>query len=326
MSRHITRGILLGSGMALAASGVIGAEQNYPDRPIRWIVPYSPGGSTSWTARFVGEHLTSVWGEQVLVDNRPGANTVIGTEAAVRSKPDGYTLIYIGSALASNVTLVKNLPYDTLKDIAPIATVSGYENVFVVHPSLPVKTVKEFIALARRNPNELTFGSSGLGTGSHLAVELFKAATQTQMVHAPYKSTAQAVPDLLAGRIQFMFDFPTTAVQPIKAGKLRGLAVTTTQRSPVLPDLPTVAEAGVEGFEFGTWCGVFAPAGTPPAIADKLAAAFARVLDTPAPRAKLTEQAIEVTPMASQRFSAFLRADIDRWRDLLRSGQVAKLD
>jgi tripartite-type tricarboxylate transporter receptor subunit TctC len=227
---------------------------------------------------------------------------------------------------ASNYVLQSRIPFDPVKDFTAVLLVGSIPSVIVVHPSLPVKSLDEFIALARKHPDGLAFGSSGVGTGSHLAVEMFRAATRTRMTHVPYKSTAQAVPDLLAGRIQFMFDFPTTALQPIKAGKLRGIAVTSSRRTPALPDLPTVAEAGVEGYDFGTWCGVFGPAGMPLAITEKLATTLTRALGTPATRAKLVEQAIDVAPAGPQQFAQFLRSDIERWRALLSTGHLAKLD
>jgi tripartite-type tricarboxylate transporter receptor subunit TctC len=195
-----------------------------------------------------------------------------------------------------------------------------------VHPSLPVKTLKEFIALAKQRPNELQFGSSGPGGGSHLSVELFKAATDTQMMHIPYKGTAQAILDLLAGRIQFMFDFINTSLPQIQAGKLRALAVTSAKRLEALPDVPTVSEAAVKGFEAGTWCGIIAPAGLAQPIADRLNASFVKALETAAVKSRLSSQAIVATPMTQQQFAAFIRADAERWKKLLREGRLQMLD
>lgn len=299
---------------------------NFPVRAPKMIVPFSPGGISDFLARVVAEGVQEHIGHPMVIENRPGAGGNIGLELLARSPADGYTLGLATVGFASNSVLYARVPFDPIKDFAPVIKIGTVPSVIVVHPSLQVATLKEFIDLARRHPGELTFGSSGMGTGSHLAVELFKVATNTQMTHVPYKSTAQAVPDLLAGRIQFMFDFPTTAIQPIKAGKLRGLAVTSAQRSPTLPDLPTVHEAGVKRFEFGTWAGILAPVGVSPVILNKLGVSFAKALQTPAVRDRMAEQAIQITPRGAQEFAAFIRADIDRWRQLLRGGHVAMVN
>ena len=323
MSRHITRGILLGSGMALAASSAVGAEQQYPDRPIRWIVPYSPGGSTSWTARFVGEHLTSVWGEQVLVDNRPGANTVIGTDAAVRSKPDGYTLIYIGSALCSNVTLVKNLPYDTLKDIAPIATVSGYENVFVVHPSLPVKTVKDFVALAKKRPGELMFASSSHGGSTNLAPRLFNMVAGIKTTQVPYKGAGNAMIDVIGGQVQYFMSVPVNIVPHVRNGKLRAIAVTGDKRISAFPDLPSMAESGYPEVSLNTWQGVGAPAGVPKSIIDKIAAEIQRLVSLPETKKKLDAQGFVPYFHGPEETARLIKRDIDRFAKIIKEANIS---
>jgi tripartite-type tricarboxylate transporter receptor subunit TctC len=312
---------------ALIAMVSVGAyAQTYPTRPPKLIVPFFVGGISDFIGRVVADGVKEPLGSSMLVENRPGAGGNIGMDYVAKSKADGYVVGLATVGLASNSVLQAKTPFDPLKDFTPIVMVGSIPSVIVVHPSLPVKSVKDFIELARRHPEELAFGSSGMGTGSHLAVELFQSATKTRMLHVPYKGTAQAVPDLLSGRIQFMFDFPTTAIEPIKHGKLKGIAVTSMQRSPALPDVPTVRESGLKGFEFGTWAGILAPAGIPQAVTDKLAASFTTALQAPALKARFAEQAIDVSVKDPQAFAAYLREDIARWRKLLQQGQVAMLD
>jgi tripartite-type tricarboxylate transporter receptor subunit TctC len=310
--------------LALAWSSAY--AESYPARAPKLIVPFFVGGISDFIGRVVADGVREPLGSSMLVENRPGAGGNIGMDYVAKSKADGYVIGLATVGLASNSVLQSKTPFDPLKDFTPIVMVGSIPSVIVVHPSLPVKSVRDFIELARRYPEELAFGSSGMGTGSHLAVELFKSATKTRMLHVPYKGTAQAVPDLLSGRIQFMFDFPTTAIEPIKHGKLKGIAVTSLQRSPALPDVPTVGESGLKGYEFGTWAGILAPAGLPQAVTDKLEGSFMTALQSPALKTKFSEQAIDVSVKPAQAFAAFLRADIARWRKLLEQGQVAMLD
>ena len=241
---------LLAAGLAMACAAPAWAQQkDYPNRPIRYIVPYSPGGSTTWTSRLVGQRLTEAWGEQVIIDNRPGASTVIGTDLAVKSKPDGYTLVYIGSALCANHTLMKT-PYDAIRDIAPIATVSSYENLFVVHPSVPVKSVKEFVALAKRRPGELNYATSSHGGSTHLAAALFNLVAKIKTTQIPYKGGGPAVVDLMGGQVQFFFSVPVNVVQHVKGGRLRALGITGKERVATLPDVPSF---GPESITTGMW-------------------------------------------------------------------------
>ncbi len=322
MSHPISRGVLLVSTLALGIAPAAHADDIYPDRPIRWIVPYSPGGSTSWTARLVGEHLTSVWSQQVMIDNRPGANTVIGTEAAVRSKPDGYTLIYIGSALCSNVTLVKNLPYDTLRDIAPIATVSGYENLFAVHPSLPVKTVKEFVALAKRRPGELMFASSSHGGSTNLAPRLFNMVAGIETTQVPYKGAGNAMIDVMGGQVQYIMSVPVNIVTHVRNGKLRALAVTGDKRLSTLPDVPSLAEEGYPGVSLKTWQGVGAPAGTPKAIIDKIAAEVEKLVAMPETHKKLEAQGFEPYYNGPSKTTEMIKTDIERFGKIIKAANI----
>ncbi|RPI46939.1 MAG: tripartite tricarboxylate transporter substrate binding protein [Betaproteobacteria bacterium] len=322
MTDQITRGILLGSALALTAASAVRADQDYPNRPIRWIVPYSPGGSTSWTARLVGEHLTSVWGQQVLVDNRPGANTVIGTDAGAKSKPDGYTVLYIGSALCSNVTLVKNLPYDTLKDIAPIATMWGYENVFVVHPSLPVKTVKEFVALAKKRPGELMFASSSHGGSTNLAPRLFNMVAKIETTQVPYKGAGNAMIDVIGGQVQYFMSVPVNIVPHVRSGKLRAIAVTGDKRISAFPDVPSMAELGYPEVSMNTWHGVGAPAGMPKSIIDKIATEIQKFVAMPETHKKLDAQGFVPYFNGPEETARMIKNDIDRFGKIIKAANI----
>ena len=318
--------VLLGS-LAISIASSIGAYgQTFPARPPRLVVPYAAGGVADFMGRVVGEGVQEFLGTSIVIENRGGAGGNVGIEYVAKSAPDGYTLALGCLGYASNAVLQSKIPYDPLRDFTPITMVGSSPSVIVVHPSLPVHSVKEFIALARQRPGELAYGSSGPGGGSHLSVELFQAETSTKMTHIPYKGTAQALPDLIAGRIQFMFDFPSSSLPHIKAGKLRAIAVTSAQRSAQLPELPTIAEAGVKGYEFGTWCGIIAPAGVAPAVADKLNTSIVKMLDLPVTRSRFSPQSIQVTPMTQQQFATFIRNDVERWKKLLREGRLQMLE
>ncbi len=322
MNHRITRAVLLGSTVVLGVSAGARAEKDYPNRAIRWIVPYTPGGSTSWTSRLVGEHLTAVWGEQVLIDNRPGANTVIGTEAAVRSKPDGYTLVYIGSALCSNVTLVKKLPYDTLKDIAPIATVSGYENLFVVHPSLPVKSVKDFIALAKKRPGELMFASSSHGGSTNLAPRLFNMVAGIKTTQVPYKGAGNAMIDVLGGQVHYYMSVPVNIVTLVREGKLRAIAVTGDKRISAFPEVPSMAELGFPEVSLNTWQGVGAPGGTPKSIIDKIAAEIQKLVAKPETQKKLDAQGFVPYFHGPEETARMIRNDIEKFAKIIKEANI----
>jgi tripartite-type tricarboxylate transporter receptor subunit TctC len=315
---------LLITTAALAA--VAAQAEPFPAHPVKMVVPFSTGGVSDFMGRVIADGFRETAGIAMVVENRPGAGGTVGLDAVAKSAPNGYTLALATVGFASNAVLQPSSPFDPLKDFTPLLMIGSIPSVIVVHPSLPVKNVREFIDYAKKNPGQLNFGSSGPGTGSHLAVETFKWATQTQMQHVPYKSTAQAIPDLLAGRIQFMFDFPTTASEPVKAGKLNALAVTSAKRTASLPDVPTLAEGGISGYEFTTWAGILAPAGLSPAVADKLTALMIAVLESPEVKARFAQQSIEVAPLGRQKFGEFIRADIERWRMLLRGGHLAMLN
>lgn len=322
MRLHTITALTLTSAVFAGATAVAHAQQDYPNRPIRYIVPYSPGGSTTWTSRLVGERLTEVWGQQVLIDNRPGANTVLGTNAGVRSKPDGYTLIYIGSALASNVSLVKDIPYDALKDVAPIATVSSYENLFAVHPTLPVKTVKEFVALAKRRPGELNYASSSHGGSTNLAPQLFNMIAGIKTTQVPYKGIGSAMSDVMGGQVQFVMAVPVNIVALVQNKKLRALAITGDQRLSALPDVPTMKESGYADVTLKTWQGLGAPAGTPKAILDKIAGEVQKLVASPETVKKLDAQGFMPYFNGPERTGEILKQDIARFAKIIKAAGI----
>ena len=269
-----------------------GAQQTYPAKPIRIISPYPAGGTTDILARLVGSKLTESWGQQVLVDNRPGGNTIIGSEAMVKAPPDGYTLL---SILTSHV-IVPNLaptPYDAVKDFAAVATIASTQLVLVVHPSVPVTNLQELIALAKSQPGQLNYGSGGSGTVTHLAGEFFNMLSGTRTQHIPYKGSAQAIPDLVGGQIHMYYSPPIMAIAHIKSGRIKAIAVTGDTRLSALPQVPTAIESGLKGFELNIWYGLLAPAATPRAIIDKLGAEIAKVLAMPDIREKLLSQGMD---------------------------------
>ena len=302
------------------AGGVL-AQQDYPNKPIRYIVPYSPGGSTTWTSRLVGQRLTEAWGQQVLIDNRPGADTVIGTEAAVRSRPDGYTLVYIGSALASNHTLMKT-PYDARKDITPIATVSSYENLLAVHPSLPVTTLKQLIALAKARPGELNYATSSHGGSTHLAVVLFNSVAGIKTQQINYKGGGPAVVDLIAGEVQFIMAVPVNIITHVKSGRLRAIAISGDKRMTALPDVPSFAEAGLPSVTLQTWQGVGAPAGTPKVIIDKISAEIEKLVAMPETKEKLDAQGFVPYYNNPEQTAELLKTDIIRFAKIIKEANI----
>jgi tripartite-type tricarboxylate transporter receptor subunit TctC len=297
--------------------------QNWPTKPIRLIVPFPPAGGTDIVARTVAPHLSAALGQQIVIDNKPGAGGTIGTDMAAKSAGDGYTLVMATTsthAVAPNLN--PKLSYDPLKDFAPVINVNTGPNVLVVTTSLPVKSVKELIAHAKVNPGKLTFSSSGAGTVYHLTGEMFKMMAGVDMVHIPYKGSAQAFPDLISGQISMMFDATTSVMPHVKSGKLRTLAITSARRSPVIPDLPTVMEAGVPGFESEIWIGLFAPAGTPREIVARLNAETNKVLARGDVREAFSLQGTDPVGGTSEQFAAQIRADLARWGKVIRDAGV----
>jgi len=297
------------------------AQQDYPNKPIRFITPYAPGGSTSFTARLVGHQLTEAWGQQVVVDNRPGANTVIGTLAAVKSRPDGYTILMIGGTLAGNHTLVKT-PYDALKDIAPIATVLSYENVLVVPPSLSVNTIEELIALAKAKPEQITYGTSSTGGPTHLLAELFNTVAGIKTRHIPYKGGGPAVVDLMGGHIHFFFSNPSNVVTQVKSGRLRALAVTGQSRVGAFAGVPTFVEIGLPAMTLTNWQGVGGPAGIPKPIIDKISAEIKKLAALPDTKEKLNMQGFEPYYNNPEQTAALIRSDIAKYGKIIKDANI----
>jgi tripartite-type tricarboxylate transporter receptor subunit TctC len=319
---------------ALVAVATCAAAQPYPSKPIRLVVPFPAAGTTDILARDVGQHLTETLGQPVVIDNRPGAAGNVGSDIVAKSAPDGYTLLMCTvSSHAINPGLYSKLPYDHVKDFAPVILVARVPNVLEVNPGVPVYTVADLIKLAKEKPGEINFASSGSGTSIHLSGELFKTMTGVNMVHVPYKGSAPAITDLIGGQVQVMFDNLPSSLQQIKAGKLRAIAVTSAQRSPALPDLPTIAESGVPGFEATSWFGVLAPAGTPPAIVNRLNAEINKWLQSTDGKEKLLAQGALIEPRGEsvtaggspEQFAAFIRSETDKWAKVIKASG-AKVD
>lgn len=304
--------------LALACGGA--CAQSYPSRPIRLVVPYPPGGPLDIMGRAIGQKLSEAWNQPVVVDNRPGAGGNIGADLVAKSPADGYTLLMGAVAThAINPTLYGRLPYDPVRDFAPVALVAQVPNILVVNPSVPVRSVKELIELARARPDYLNFGSGSTGSTGHLAGELFNTMAGVRMVHIPYKGGAPAMTDLLAGQVQLMFDNLANALPNVRAGRLRALAVTTLARSPAMPDLPTVAESGLPGFDLTTWFGLMVPAGTPAEIVSRLNAEIVRALNAKDMRERLekmgAEPPLDNTPA---HFAAFIRTEAAKYAKVVR--------
>ena len=311
----------LACGCAMAAA----SAQGYPTRPITIIVPFSAGGTTDILARIVGQGLTTELGQSVIVDNKPGAGGNIGASLAAKAQPDGYTL-FMGTVgtHAINQALYKKMPFDPVKDFAPLTRVATVPNLLVAHPSQPFKTVKEVIAYAKAHPGDVTYGSPGSGSSPHVSGALFQSLTGAQITHVPYKGSAPAMSDLLGGQIAVMFDNMPSAIQHVRSGKLRPIAVTTAKRSPELPDVPTIAEAGVPGYEATSWFGMFAVAGTPKPVLDKLHAALAKVLSQPDVKKKIADQGGDVVVETPEQFAAFIKAETAKWGKVVKeSGATA---
>jgi tripartite-type tricarboxylate transporter receptor subunit TctC len=306
--------------LAMACAGSAFA-QTYPSKPIRLVVPFPAGGSVDMVARMVGKKLSENMGQPVVVDNRAGASGNIGMDFVAKSAADGYTLLMASAALTANAHLYSKMSFDPLKDLQPVIRVADQPNVLVVNPSLGVKSVQELIALAKQKPGKLTFGSAGLGAAQQIAAEIFMMKTGTRMMHVPYKGGAPALADLVGGQIDLMFETSPTATPFVASGKLVGLAVTTPKRVSTLPNLPTVAEAGVPGYEAYTWLGVVAPAGTPRDVVAKLNAEIKKAM-TPEFRAELTK--INLIPVgdAPDEFTAFVKADYANYANIVKQAQI----
>jgi len=313
---------LAGLCAALAFAGSVWA-QSYPQRPIRIIVPFPAGGIADTFARSIGQKLNEAWSQPVVVENRTGAGGNIGAEAVAKAPPDGYTLVMgnIGTH-ALNVSLFQQLPFDPVRDFAPIALVLEADGLLVVPPSLPVSSVQDLIQLARSKPGSLAYGSAGMGTTSHLAGELFKSMAKVDITHVPYKGNVPALTDLLGGQIQMMFATMPTALPHVKAGKLKALASIRSARTKALPDVPTVSEAALRGFDANNWIGLFAPAGTPTQIVQLLNAEVVKAMNTAEMRKRVETEGATFSPMSAEQFADFVRKEVIEWRKIIRAAGI----
>ena len=312
---------------ALLSASPVGAQaENYPNRPIRFVVANSPGGGLDITARAIGPKLLSSLGQQFIIDNRAGAAGSLAAEIVAKSVPDGYTVLMgsIGN-MAVNPHLYKGLGYQPINDLAPVTYAVSGSNVLVVNNSVPAKTVRELIELAKAQPGKLSYGSSGAGNAGHLAGELFKSMAKIDMVHIPYKGGAPAMIDLIAGQVQLIFSSAPTAIPQVKGGKIRALAVTTLKRSALLPELPTIAESGLPGFEADNWYGIAVAARTPRAIVSRLNTEMVRALNTPDVKQLLFSQGLEVSTGTPEAFGAYMKSEYEKWGKVIRDAGVASI-
>jgi tripartite-type tricarboxylate transporter receptor subunit TctC len=315
-ARSIVKGFVTAALTMFISDAVPG--QTYPTRPIHIVVPSSPGaGVTDIMARLVGQHLSARIGQQIVIDNRPGASGILGSEVVSRAAPDGYTLLVANVSLVVNPFLYPKMPYDPLKDFVPVTMINSAPLLLVVHPSIPAKSVTELIAFAMSHPGQLNYGSGGLGSTPYLAAELFKSLAGIDVVHVPYKGGAPALSDLVGGQLTFMIENMPGTMPYAKAGNLRALAITSPQRTELAPELPTMAEAGVPGYEISGWNGLFAAKGTPPDIVARLHSEVTKILRTPEVRQELATLGAEPVGDTPDEFAAFLRADAARWGKII---------
>ena len=307
-----------GALLCLALAGGEVAAQPYPSKPVRLVVPFPPGGFADVYGRVLAAHLGNTFGQSVVVENRSGAGGNIGADVVAKSAPDGYTLVMgtVGTH-AINASLYSKMPYDAIRDFAPVALVGEAEGLLVAHPSVPANTVPELIALARSKP--LTYGSAGAGTTGHLAGELFKSMAKVDITHIPYKGNVPAITDILAGQVALVFATLPTVLPHVKAGKLKSIAVLGPSRSTALPEVPTVAESGLPGFEVNNWVGVFAPAGTPLAVVGRLNAEILRIMRMPEVQARLAGEGMRFVPMTVEQFAVFSKAEVAHWAPVVKA-------
>jgi tripartite-type tricarboxylate transporter receptor subunit TctC len=313
---------VLFSGWTEAATAATGSGHAYPERPVRFIVPFAPGGTTDVIARIVGERLSTRLGQPFVVDNRAGANSVIGCEIVARAAPDGHTVIIVAAGFAVNATLARSLPFDTLRDFAPIGTVAGGPYLMVVHASIPAKTVGEFTAWAKSRSAPVNYASTGIGSPPHLAAELFRLAAGLEMQHVPYKGGGAALPDLLAGRVSMFFGSISTLRVPVQGGKLRAIAVTTLTRAPAMPEVPTFAESGLSAVEVNGWYGLLAPARTPRAAIAALNTALRQSLDETDTRARFATNGLDPMASSPEEFGALIRSEVAKWGKVIRAAGI----
>jgi len=314
-------------GWALTASALVAAasaqaQQNYPNRPIRWIVPSATGGSNDISARLFGQKLSDVFGQQVVIDNRAGAGSIIGTDLAAKATPDGYTLLVQSSEITMIQAMYKKLPFDMFKDLAPVTMLASFPVLLVVHPSVEAKTVQEFVALARAKPGQINFSSNGNGTISHVAAELFKSIAKVNLVHVPYKGPAPAITAIMAGETKMGFYTTSATLGHIRAGRLRGIATGGIKRVPSLPELPTFAEAGLPEFQAFTWAGVHVPAGTPKPIVSRLHGELVKILHMPDIKERLHTFDWEAVGNTPEEFGAILKSEVAKWVKVMKEAGI----
>ena len=315
MRRHVALRVLAAALFAFASTAF---AQAWPSRPVRMVVPLSPGGFADVPARIISPRLSTALGQQVFVENRPGAGGTIGADFVAKSKPDGYTLLFTGTPHVISAWLYKSLPYDSLKDFAPVSLVASGPYVVVVNPQLPVGSVRELVAAAKAQPGKIDFASSGNGSAQHLVGALFNSMAGIDLNHVPYKGSGPAMQDLLSGQVKVSFAGIPNVMPHVKAGRLRALAVTTPQRSPDLPDVPTVAEAGVPGYEATLWLNLSAPAGTPAELVNRLYSEIAKVLQDPEVQQGFRAAGVEATVLAPEPLGAFIRSEHEKWGKVVR--------
>ncbi len=314
---------LLAFTMLATAIAAPALSQNYPVRTVRIVVPYAAGGNTDIVARMVAQHLSTAWGQQVIVDNRPGGATNIGSEMVARAQPDGHTLLMGGASNAINMTLFRKPPYDTLKDFSPIVLCTVGANLLSVHPSIPVKNLRELMALARARPGQLNFASSGIGSSNHMAGELFKLMAKINIAHVPYKGNTPALADLVGGHVEMGFAGITAQIPLMDSGRLRGIAVSSKERFPAIPNIPTFNESGLPGYESSTWFGLLAPAGTSPEIVRKVNADVAKILARKDIRDKLAADGQVPGGGSIDSFAKFLRDEIAKYARVIKAASVS---
>ncbi len=317
---------LLGLGVALSSAPSTVSAQSIVGKPLKFVVPFGPGGSGDTIARLIGLHLPERIGQPVVVENRMGAGGNIGADAVAKSEPDGTTLLMAANYLAIAPGLYKKMSYDPIKDLAPVTLVGSIPMVVVVNPAVPAQSIAELVALAKSRPGELTYATPGLGTSTHLATELFKQQTGTDLRHVPYRANPLAMNDVIGGQVPVFFDFVTTGAPHVRAGKVRGLATTGLKRSPVLPELPTMIEAGVPDFEATTWIAVFAAAGTPRNIIVRLHDEMAAILRLPAVKERLGTFGLDIAAEGPDQLGALLKSDTEKWGAVIQKAGIARLD
>ncbi len=324
MQKYLGMGAILLSALVLPTQSSVVWAQEYPTRSVKIIVPFGAGGPADVYARQIGQHLAESLKQSFVVENRPGAGSIIGTDAVAKSPADGYTLLLMSNTHTTNESLTPNKPFQLMRDFVPITAINYSDLVMVVHPSVQAKDLKEFIALAKKEPGKLNYGSSGPATPYHMAGELFKSMSGTDIVHIPHKASGEMRSAVIGGHVQMAFDAITTMTANVKAGQVRALATSASKRSSVLPDVPTVAEAGVPGYESTIWLGLMAPKGTPQSVVDKLNAEVRKVVARPDVKAAWDKQGAVALTMTPAEFDAYLRKDIEKWAAVVKAAKLAK--